>query len=260
MYPNRTTRTTRSSQQTNSSSRCTHSTHDHTLCGHEHDHTFFQELICHIPLTVISLAMGFVLVALVKAIIGVHGDDIVYNDLFHTCHYAHLLFAAAGAAATFFRFAQSISFFGILMSMAVPFIFCTLSDIVFPSLGAQLIGIPIKMHLCILHGSENFTVFMFLICGALAGACLANGSKQTMRQYAGYMHFFHIFVSALAALFYMMMHGIDDLVGLGGILLLILIISVVIPCTFSDCLVPLSLGRWYASRNLSCTKECDTAK
>lgn len=224
-----------------------HPSHDHSLCGHDHDHSLGQEFLCHIPLAVVSLAISFVVAAVIKSTIAPHNSE-VFSDLFHTCHYAHLLFASIGTATTFFRFSSRISFFGVACSAVIPLVFCTLSDVILPTVGVRLLGIPINMHLCIMHVHELFTVGMFLFCGVLAGICLANGEKQAMRQFAKQMHFFHIFASTLAALFYMILHGMHDFVAFSGILLIVLLISVVIPCTFSDCLVPLTLGRWHARR------------
>ena len=61
--------------------------HDHTLCGHDHGHTITQEFLCHVPLAIFSLALSFIVAAILKAIVA-HSSPDVYENLFHACHYA----------------------------------------------------------------------------------------------------------------------------------------------------------------------------
>ena len=58
-------------------------------------------------------------------------------------------------------------------------------------------------------------------------------------------HFIHILISSLAALFYMVSHGFDNWYPSMGILFLFLVVAIVIPCTFSDVVVPM----YWAGRN-----------
>ncbi len=210
----------------------------------EQEPRIWHEFMCHVPYTVISLAVGFALASIlhvIQAAIGVQTDSEVisegYEMLFHVFHYLHIVFAVMGTTVTFFRYSHKIVR-GVLVSLAIPAFFCMLSDSVLPSVAGSVLGIDIHLHVCLFHVHDAINMAIFLLAGLAVGASVLQHTPSL--QFLSYgSHFFHIFCSSLASLFYIVSHGFTDWANSMGLVFVSLFIAVIVPCTLSDVVVPL---------------------
>ncbi len=214
-------------------------------CHHGADFTsILNELICHFPYAVLSLAFALILLSILTASIYAQllSASTLFYQLFHSCHFMHIVFAAAGTTATFFRYNRRW-LTGIIVSAVTPAIFCVLSDIVLPCLGGKILGAPMRLHICFLHEYTNIPIF--LLVGMLTGLVLTfhTDKSHTDSYITRWLHFGHILLSSLASLFYLVSHGFYHWANHMGLVYLMLIIAVVIPCTASDVIVPIILAK-----------------
>jgi len=210
-------------------------------CAHEP--SIWNEFVCHIPYTVVSLAIGFAFASVLhvfgEAVAGQSSDPHVlasgFHDLFHVFHFLHIVFAVTGTTVTFFRYSRRI-IFGMCVSLLVPTIFCMVSDSVLPMIAGRILGVDMHLHICLFEDTLNIVIFMLAGLG-VGFALLHNASSLVVFSYGS--HFFHIFCSSLASLFYIVSHGFTDWAHSMGLVFVSLFLAVIIPCTLSDVVVPL---------------------
>lgn len=216
---------------------------------HCHDHihdevSVIGELVCHLPYAIYSASIGLIVLSFLAAfsfpkvtpgttIKSLHG-------LFHSFHYLHIIFAATGSLVTFSRFSKNLwkGFFVALVSAAV---FCTLSDIILPYLAGRMLGIPMHFHLCFVKEFQN--IMPFLAIGLVNGLIMSYHTTATKGVYAIFSHFAHILTSTMASLFYLASEGFSTWQDHMGLIFVLLIIAVVVPCTFADVIVPIFFAR-----------------
>jgi len=218
--------------------------HDHEL----HGHSIYGELMCHLPQAIFSVALGLIVLSFVTYFsIGQKQLSATCKGahmLFHSFHFIHIVFAAAGAVVTFRRFSSNF-FNSLLIGILCPVVFCTLSDIVIPYLGGRILGVKMHFHLCFV--TELANVVPFLIVGIINGFAMSNHPEIRHGSLATFSHGVHIFISSLAATFYMVSHGFTHWYEMIGMVFLFLVIAVVVPCTLSDIVVPITFAK--ASKN-----------
>ena len=221
-----------------------HEPHDDHKSHRHHEHSFKEELMHHLPYAIFSVALGMIVLSLIDysstaQSIGhaaraatCHG----YHMLFHSFHFLHILFAATGTIITFSRFSNSF-YKALIVGTISPAIFCMLSDVLFPYLAGRILGVPMELHICFHRELQN--VLPFLGVGICNGLILRIHHSAMLPVFSLGSHVIHILISSLAALFYMVSHGFADWYPQMGIVFLFLVIAIVIPCTFSDVLVPM---------------------
>lgn len=223
----------------------THHGHSHDN-GYEHGHNsgFLQEIIHHTPYAIFSVSAAFILLSFIDFIGRLfpysHDLSLGYDTLFHSFHFLHIIFAATGTLLTFFRFSDNKKL-ALLVGSITPSFFCILSDGILPYYAGTLLGVDMELHLCFV--TELHNVLPFLLVGMLNGYLLSKHDSQVRSFFYICSHFLHIFVSALAALFYLVSHGLNNWYPLMGYMYLFLVLVVVIPCTLSDVIVPLYFAR-----------------
>lgn len=220
-----------------------HSHHDHE--GHASSDSLYSELVCHFPYAVFSVALSLVILSFVAfmAISDVNRVQMVYKGakmLFHSFHFMHIIFAATGVLITFFRFSKNI-LKGLIVGACSTMLFCTLSDSVLPYIGGRLLNIPMTFHLCFIYDLKN--VLPFLIIGIINGVVMSRHHTSRQSFYSVSSHFIHIFISSLASSFYLVAHGLHDWHKHIGFIFVFLIFAVVVPCTLSDVVVPMTFAR-----------------
>src|SRR3990170_7264251 len=109
-----------------------------------------------------------------------------------------------------------------------------------PYLSGRVLGLNMEFHFCFFDELHNVLPFLFV--GLINGYLMSRHCQTKQTVYSLGSHFSHIFVSALASLFYMAAHGLDNWTSNMGSLFLLLIIAVLVPCTLSDLVFPM----WYA--------------
>ncbi len=203
-----------------------------------------EEVIAHFPYAVFSVALGLIGAALLDYLSsGAKSPDMIkhgMHTLFHTFHFMHIVFAATGGMLTFFRYSRNL-LKGIVICSASTIIFCITSDVLLPYCMGSLFGVPMHLHICFV--SELYNVVPFLLIGTLNGWILAQHEKQLHSFYSLWSHFTHIFVSSSAAILYTISHGFTNWASHMGMIFLLLVIAVVIPCTLSDVVIPLFFSK-----------------
>jgi hypothetical protein len=218
--------------------------HEGSCRQNDQSRSVLNEVICHFPYALLALTIGLITLSMMTIDLPVDRTilHIRFFSLFHTCHFMHILFAAAGCFLTFLRYSRNW-LKGFIIGAIVPVIFCVLSDIILPYIGGIILGVPMHLHICFV--TEYTNVGIFLIMGILAGTVLRFHVEQ---KHAGsfltrWLHFGHILLSALASLFYLISHGFSTWARYIGPVYVLLVIAVVIPCTLSDLVVPVIVAK-----------------
>ena len=99
------------------------------------------------------------------------------------------------------------------------------------------------MHFYICLISEMYNIISFLIVGLLNGLIMSQHTADNKAMYSVISHFGHILTSSLASLFYLVGEGFFFWYKSMGLIYILLIIAVVIPCTFADVIVPVFFAR-----------------
>ncbi|HLB40153.1 MAG TPA: hypothetical protein VJJ83_00035 [Candidatus Babeliales bacterium] len=220
---------------------------DHAKCAGQtnvqQQTTVYDELVCHFPYAVFSVALSLIILSFVtffgidKPAELIHG---LWLQLFHNFHFIHIIFATAGCLVTFMRFSQDL-LKGVLVSIASATVFCILADIGLPYLGARLLGVNMQLHICFINELHN--ILPFLLIGALTGLAMTRHHQEDAGKEVGlWSHFAHILISSLAASFYIVSHGFHNWAAQIGLVFIVLVGAVVIPCTLSDVVVPMFLA------------------
>lgn len=214
---------------------------------HSHEYSITQELSCHLPYATFSVAICFVILSFMYFIsLGfLVEEDLLrggYHMLFHSFHYLHLIFATTGTFVAFSRFSRKI-LLCIVVSLISPAIFCTLSDIALPALAGYLLGLEMGVHICFFSLHDFMNVMPFMLVGLITGYTISRHYEAMLSFVSLSSHFVHILISSLAATFYTASYGFDAWHSYMGILFLLLVIAVVVPCTISDVVIPIYFSR-----------------
>lgn len=211
------------------------------------------ELLCHIPYGILSVAASLFLTSLIlfwTPVTPTFAKDA--KTLFHTLHFIHILFAASSVVLAFRKYSNNI-LATFTIGLAVPAIFCTLSDVFLPYWGGQLFGLNVTLHLCFKHHLSS--IMPFLIAGILNGVLLSYKKNcDDLMSQAMVSHFSHSFISALASILYLISNGLASLKHDMGIIFIVLLVSVVIPCIVSDVIVPALCAHALSSK--ACEHDC----
>ncbi len=217
----------------------------------EHHHTIREELICHLPYAIISVALSMIALSILAS---VFQDPKILRQLFHNFHYLHLLFAGTGTVLIFRKYSPSL--IGALsVGFIVPAIFCTLSDSVLPYVGGWYLGLPMHFHWCFISHLSN--VLPFLIIGIINGFIMSSHSSTRQIFYSQGSHFLHILISAMASILYLVSYGFTDWHTQMGFVFMFLILAVLIPCTLSDIVVPMMFAGGGDKPGHECADSCE---
>lgn len=209
--------------------------HDTVLESHG---TVREELLCHFPYAILSVALSI----MALSILSYSGFKVKESrQLFHSFHFLHILFSGTGAVLVFRKYSSS-KLMALLVGIAVPAVFCTLSDSLLPFVGGSYLGLHMHFHWCFLD--HFFTVLPFLIVGVLNGFVVSSHTSSRQLYYSGGSHFLHIFLSSLASIFYLVSYGFSAWGKHMGFVFLFLIIAVLIPCTLADIVVPMGFAHY----------------
>jgi len=217
--------------------------------SHYHDehteHTVYGELVCHLPYAIFSVAIGMVLLSLISYAASCSGVPIEHSAqradvLFHSFHFVHIIFAATGTIITFLRFSKNL-LGALAVGIVSPMVFCSLSDVVFPYMAGRLLGVHMHFHLCFIDELHNVLPFLFV--GILNGFVMSWHHNNRQSLYSIFSHVGHILVSSFASSFYLFTHGLTNWSANMGVIFMLLIVVVILPCTLSDLVVPMTFAR-----------------
>ena len=221
-------------------------------CGHSHcceshacdSSLIIKELVAHLPYAIFSVAFALVILSFTSffMITQENGPLVVKGTkiLFHSFHFMHLVFAATGTIITYFRFSRGF-IKAIIIGTLCPAIFCMMSDVLLPYLGASMLGVTMKLHICFV--TDISQVIPFLCIGILNGYVMSRHRTSMQPMYSVFSHSIHTLVSSLASTFYLVSHGFVNWYEHIGFVFVFLIIAVVLPCSMSDVVVPILFAR-----------------
>jgi hypothetical protein len=151
------------------------------------------------------------------------------ETFFYTFHFAHIFLSAFVTTALYMRYRKGKIWTAMLIGWTGALVTCTASDVLLPYLGATLLLADTHLHI-------PFIEHPYTIPLGLAGAALGYW-KQTTK----IPHFGHVLLSTWASLFYILAFGhiAANWIALLPFIILILFLSVWIPCIASDIVYPL---------------------
>jgi len=215
---------------------------------------FIHELGHHVPYGTLSVAFALMLLSMIAVLFNLsemahHGHGCCgsacgmstgLDILFHSFHFAHILFAASGTMITFYRYSNRL-WSGIFIGIVSSIVFCTIADILLPYAAGRLLGVEMELHIC--FKSELANILPFLGIGIINGIIIPRGKEGHTEHHSSSLHFVHTFISAMASIFYAIGHGLENFYDYLGIFFVLMLITVVIPCTLSDVVVPVLWAR-----------------
>jgi hypothetical protein len=187
-----------------------------------------HELAAHLPFTVAAVIVAFGIIWLLDNL----GKMAEFQSAFHIFFPAHVFLSTTTTTAMFWRHDKKMAK-ALLIGCTIPLISCSLSDIFMPYLGGVIMGQSMQLHICLIEEPE--LIFPFMALGIICGMVAVNYLRHT----TFFSHSAHILVSSLAALLYLISFGMVAWTALLGGLLIIILLSVLIPCCLSDIVFPL---------------------
>lgn len=217
------------------SCECKHDEVNHIA---EHHSSVKDEILCHLPYAILSVALAMMVLSFMPAASGDHHSA---HRLFHNFHFLHILFAGTGTMLTFRKYSKSV-LWGIFVGFFVPAVFCTVSDAMLPYLGGKMAGLDMHFHWCFIDHWES--VLPFLVIGMINGWVMSGHKSSKVLFYSVGFHFFHIFISSMASILYLVGFGLHDWWLRMGFVFVYMILVVLIPCTLADIVVPMLFAKF----------------
>jgi hypothetical protein len=151
--------------------------------------------------------------------------------LFEVMHPAHVFVSSLVSAAIFYKYKRNI-LYSILVGVLVSIIVGSTSDIIIPWFGGTVFGFETIFHLPLIE--ETFLI----VSTALLGSIVGIAAKITKEP-----HFLHVFISVFASLFYLTSFSHSPTYIEFLLMMIIVFVSVIIPCCVSDIILPIILSK-----------------
>jgi len=206
-------------------------------CDHTHLPSVKEELRIHFPYSIFSAIVAIAVAALFSEVLLQGNRSLILDssrNLFHILHPTHLLFSAIAITAMFWTHEKKI-WKTILVGFFASVPVCSIGDILIPYLGGTFLNQAMDLHICVLEHPQ--LVVPFVLIGIVGGILAA----ETVERSTIFSHSAHVLVSCGAAIFYLISFGFTQWLDYIGIIFLILILAVLIPCIIHDIVVPLLL-------------------
>ena len=198
-----------------------------------------EELQEHLPYTVFAAFVGVGALSLISFLAVLTNRQATLPEasrgLFHTFHFSHLFFSSIATTAMFWRHERRffktvlVGFFGTILP-------CGTSDIIFPFMGGKILGVPMKLHICLFQ--HPWIVLPFIFAGIIIGFALPPVQRSTLFSHAG-----HVLLSSMATMLYLLSFGVADWLKFIALIFILLILAVMVPCCTSDIIFPLIFTR-----------------
>lgn len=197
----------------------------------------FIELARHLPYSVFGISLGLVFMGILTFLAILTGSEdrvaAASEELFHVFHPIHIFFSAVATTAMFQKHEKRL-LKAILIGLAGSVGICSLSDIFFPFVGGMMLGVPVRLHICLMETPG--LILIFAVTGILAGLV----AHQSFEHSFEYSHSAHVFLSSMASILYLTGFGMADWIHSLGRVFIITIVAVMIPCCTSDIAFPLA--------------------
>ena len=182
-----------------------------------------KEIKEHIPFTLVATVSAIALVIFIQFIISKN----ISEESFEIFHPLHIIASAIVTSGIFYKYKKKpiqAILIGILGSVTIG----TISDVIFPFLGGNILNLETRLHIPIFE--ETFKILLFALIGGIIG---------TFGKITKIPHFVHVFLSIFASLFYLMafsqtFNTIHFIISVA-----IVFTAVLIPCCISDIIFPL---------------------
>jgi hypothetical protein len=197
---------------------------------HSHENIFIDELSTHWKFTLGAVVVSAVIITALKLTL-FPGASPETEELFEGFFIAHLFFAALTPASLLSKYKKAL-WLGVFVAILTSSITCSLSDIILPYLGGEILGYDMHFHICIIE--EPLLSWSFIIGGAFLGFLLSRAARKLSK----FTHGLHILLSATAAGMYLITYGVDIISVKALLFIPILLVSVLIPCVLNDIGVP----------------------
>ena len=193
-----------------------------------------HELKHHAPFTAIATIFAILCVVIIKFILNIT----IEKHGFHILHPIHVIASSITSAGIYYKYKKNI-ILSILIGIFAAILIGSISDIIFPYLGAYIFNIHLDFHLPIIE--QPFIILSSGFIGAIIGII----TKATKIP-----HFLHVGISVFASLFYIL--AFSKLITFFVFIIAIVIVffSVLIPCCISDILIPF----FFIGKDI---KQCD---
>ncbi|MBW6442244.1 hypothetical protein K0A97_00475 [Patescibacteria group bacterium] len=183
---------------------------------------FLIELKEHIPFTILATLTGIIITIFCLY----WSKKEISGGLFESIHFLHVIMSAIVTSGIYYKYKKN-PLTSILIGTFGAIFMGSLSDILLPWVGGNMIGLQINFHLPLLE-------MPFIILGiSLLGGFIGMKTRITKIP-----HFIHVFLSVFASLFYILAfsNSFNIAYFIGGFFIVFL--SVIIPCCISDILLP----------------------
>ena len=194
------------------------------------------ELGHHLPYTIFGVTVGLMLMGILTffAVLLKSEDllSVAAGELFHVSHASHILFSAVATTAMFWKHEKRM-IKALIVGFAGSIGICALSDTVFPTIGGNLLGMTMRMHICVIE--HPFMIIPFASIGVLGGFFIPGAIEKSTE----YSHSVHVLLSSISAILYLIAFGLNDWIHLLGGVFLVTVISVMLPCCASGIAFPL---------------------
>ncbi len=184
-----------------------------------------HELKHHTPFAAMATIVAILIVLLTQYILNVTIEE----TLFESFHALHIVASSIVTAGIFYKYKKSISK-ALLVGIFGSILIGSLSDIIFPWLGGNLLGLETHFHLPLIEFPTLILGVSFL--GSLMGIYYKNSMKTK------FSHFAHVFLSVFASLFYLLAFSTTFNIVFFIAAFAIVFISVILPCCISDIIFP----------------------
>jgi glucose-6-phosphate-specific signal transduction histidine kinase len=181
-----------------------------------------HELKHHTPFTIIATAIAILVVIFVKYLLNKNPSEVLFEIL----HPAHIFVSAIATSAMFYKYKKNF-FQAILIGISGAILIGSISDVIFPYLGALIFNLEPEFHLPIIE--EPLIILSVSLIGTFIGA------KTKLTKIP---HTSHVFLSVFASLFYLTAFSNLFTILNFTIGFLIVFVSVIIPCCLSDIVFP----------------------
>ncbi|MFN4227291.1 MAG: hypothetical protein ACK4F0_04030 [Candidatus Ratteibacteria bacterium] len=191
----------------------------------------------HLPFSILSVSIGLIfagILTFLSELLDIENLGEHFEELFHIFHPIHILFSALATTAMFWKHEKKFLkalMIGIIGSIGI----CGISDIFIPYISGFLLGTKMKLHICIIEHPQ--VILPFLLLGVFTGYV----APETLEKSEGviFSHSLHVFISAVASIFYLLSFGLTEWIHQIGALLIYMVLAVIIPCCTSDIIFPL---------------------
>lgn len=181
-----------------------------------------KETIKHLPFTFIASFLAVIFVIILN-----FQQKNISENVFEILHPLHILASAITTSAIYYKYKKNI-LNSVLIGVGGAILIGSLSDILFPFLGGNLLNLQMTFHLPI------FEEPLIILGAAFFGTIIGIKTKITK-----FPHLAHVFLSIFASLFYILAFSLVLTTAKLFIAGVVIFVAVLIPCCISDIVFPL---------------------